>query len=62
MEGTLADFVQLSGVGLAGVVSWGAYKLVSNHLVHSTKALVDLTEVIKELKEFLQFHKNNEDI
>ena len=57
MEGSLSDFVQLSGVGLAGVVSWGAYKLVSNHINHNSEVLVNLTEAIRDLKEWLQENK-----
>ena len=48
----------LTGVGVAGLAVFLMWKLVANHLKHNTKAIQELTLVIKELREFIKgFHK-----
>lgn len=50
------EMSNLSGVGVAGLAIFLMYKLTSNHLVHLTKAIGDLTGAVKDLKEFLINH------
>lgn len=50
----LPDIVQLSGVGLAGLIAYFGYKIVANHLNHNTRVLNNLEQAIKELKDWLQ--------
>lgn len=49
--------IQGGGIGLAAYVIYTMNKIVSNHLSHNTEALIELRDVIKDLKEFLQNHK-----
>lgn len=56
MEG-LGEFVQLTGVGLAGLTVYFQYKLVTNHLDHNTRALEDIAKVMESLKDWLEEHK-----
>ena len=51
----------LETVGMGAValsLAWILYRIVSNHLEHSTKVLVELVEVIRELKEYIKEHHN----
>lgn len=50
----------LAGVSIALIILLSfvigkVIKLVENHIRHNTEAMTQLTDVIKELKEFLMF-------
>ena len=46
--------IQGGGIGVAIYAIYILNKIVSNHLAHNTKALSELSDVIKDLKTFLQ--------
>lgn len=50
----MPDLVQLTGVGLAGFVSWLMWKLAANHISHNTEILTKLSEAIDHLTEHLK--------
>ena len=50
----MPDLVQLTGVGLAGFVSWLMWKLSSNHISHNTEILTKLSDAIDDLTSYLK--------
>ena len=53
----MPDITAIAQFGVAGLAVYLMYRISSNHIDHNTKATNNLTEVIKELKEWLQNHK-----
>ena len=50
----MPEFLQMTGIGLAGFTIWVLYKLVANHMTHHTKIAAELTEAIHLLIAFLK--------
>lgn len=46
--------IQGGSVGVSVVTLWVLYKLIGNHIDHSTKAIKDLTIVLAKMDEFLR--------
>lgn len=56
----LADFVQLTGVAVAGLTIFLYHRMVTNHLNASKDALTELSSAIRELKHWLKEHQSHE--
>ena len=53
----MPEFLQMTGIGLAGFAIWVLYKLVANHMSHHTKVAAELSEAIHLLIDFLRHGK-----
>ena len=52
----IQTIIQGGAVGIAAFTLFILWKLVSNHINSNTKALQELSQVIRDLKEFLVEH------
>ena len=50
----ISDLTAVSNLGLAGVALYMMWKLATNHVEHSTKAMNDLRDAVIELIAFLK--------
>ena len=54
MDAALVQYlVQGGAVGLAAIAMWVLYKIVTNHMVHMTDAIKELTIVLREVKQII---------
>ena len=52
------DITNIAQFGVAGLAVYFMYRISSNHIDHGTKAIEELTKVVRDLHEYLHEHHN----